>query len=187
MESARIRLGVLRLANGGTVLSFTAETNTPAFDPAAWYGQHLNNSNRVVDFGDARTDGSALLRREGDGWVLKTWPRERSFTLELSRQPIWPARQSAMHRRRRRRGHSRADRLALAPAAQRRDGIPLDQQCRAATKFQERSLSAPGQHRATLPEPPQGPRPAPFPTPLQPEGCAPMPVRSPRLMPTVRR
>ena len=83
--TSRIRLGVLRLASGGNVLSFTAETNTPACDPAAWYGQHLNNSNQVVDFGDARTDGSALLRREGDAWVLKTWPRERSFTLELSR------------------------------------------------------------------------------------------------------
>jgi hypothetical protein len=81
----RIRLGVLRLANSGTVLSFTAATNAPSFDPAAWYGRHLNNGNQVVDFGDARTDGSALLRREGNTWVLQTWPRERSLTLELSK------------------------------------------------------------------------------------------------------
>jgi hypothetical protein len=40
----------------------------------------------VVDFGDARTDGSAWLHREGSAWLLKTWPRERSFTLEFSRQ-----------------------------------------------------------------------------------------------------
>ena len=82
--TARIRLGVLRLANAGALLSFTAETNASPFNPAAWYSQHLNDSNRVVDFGDARTDGSALLRHEGATWVLKTWPRERQFTLELS-------------------------------------------------------------------------------------------------------
>ena len=84
--TARIRLGVLRLANAGARLSFVAETNSPSFNPAAWYSQHLNHSNRVVDFGDARTDGSAWLRREGDVWLLKTWPRQRNFTLELSRQ-----------------------------------------------------------------------------------------------------
>ncbi|HEY5910430.1 MAG TPA: DUF5696 domain-containing protein [Verrucomicrobiae bacterium] len=79
----RIRLGVLHLTSAGTVLSFLVETNTPSFDPAAWYGQHLNNSNIVVDFGDLRTDGSTRLHREGDLWVLNTWPRERSFTLEF--------------------------------------------------------------------------------------------------------
>ena len=38
-----------------------------------------------MDFGDARTDGSVLLHREGNVWLLKTWPRPRNFTLELSR------------------------------------------------------------------------------------------------------
>jgi hypothetical protein len=84
--TARIRLGVLRLANAGAKLTFIPQTNSPAFDPASWYSQHLNQANRVVDFGVARTDGSAWLRREGDVWRLKTWPRERKFTLELSRQ-----------------------------------------------------------------------------------------------------
>lgn len=84
--SSRIRLGTLRLTNAGTGLSFIAETNAPAVDPAAWYGQHLNHSNRVVDFGFARSDGSAWLRREGNLWRLKTWPRTRSFTLEFSVQ-----------------------------------------------------------------------------------------------------
>ena len=82
--TSRIRLGVLRLANSGTLLTFIAETNTPAVDPAAWYGQHLNNSNAVVDFGVARTDGSASLHREGNLWRLKIWPRGRNFTLEFS-------------------------------------------------------------------------------------------------------
>jgi len=81
----RIRLGVLRLANSGATLTFIAETNTPTFDPAAWYSQHLNTSNVVVDFGDVRTDGSVRLCREGNLWILRTWPRERSVTLELSR------------------------------------------------------------------------------------------------------
>jgi hypothetical protein len=84
--SSRIRLGVLRLASAGTVVSFIAETNLPAFDPTVWYGQHLNNSNVVVDFGVARTDGSAWLCREGNLWRLKTWPRTRNFTLELNKQ-----------------------------------------------------------------------------------------------------
>ena len=34
----------------------------------------------------ARTDGSVWLRREGNLWRLKTWPRERNFTLEFSSQ-----------------------------------------------------------------------------------------------------
>jgi hypothetical protein len=81
----RIRLGALHLANAGMGVTFTAETNMPVFDPAAWYGQHLNTSNNVVDFGSARTDGSVWLHREGNVWVLKTWPRERNFTLEFDR------------------------------------------------------------------------------------------------------
>ena len=84
--TARIHLGVLRLANAGAALSFSADTNSPTFDPTPWYTPHLNNSNQVVDFGDARTDGSVLLRRERNGWRLKTWPRARNFTLELSLQ-----------------------------------------------------------------------------------------------------
>jgi hypothetical protein len=80
----RIRLGVLHLANAGAQVTFTAETNSPVVDPAAWYGQHLNTSNSVVDFGDARTDGSVWLRRIGNVWLLKTWPRSRNFTLELN-------------------------------------------------------------------------------------------------------
>ena len=39
----------------------------------------------MIDFGDARTDGSVWLHREGNVWRLKTWPRERNFTLEFKR------------------------------------------------------------------------------------------------------
>ena len=81
----RIRIGVLHMANAGTLLTFAAETNPPPFDTAAWYSRRLNNSNVVVDFGDARTDGSVWLRREGNVWRLKTWPRKRNFTLDFNR------------------------------------------------------------------------------------------------------
>jgi hypothetical protein len=84
--SGRVRLGTLRLANGGRAVSFTAETNAPAFDPGTWYAQHLNTANRVVDFGEARTDGSFWLRRERNVWCLKAWPRDRRFMVELSRE-----------------------------------------------------------------------------------------------------
>jgi hypothetical protein len=84
--TSRIRLGVLRITNSGALVTFTAETNTPTFDPSAWYSQHLNLPNLVVDFGDVRTDGSARLVRNGTVWSLQTWPRARSFTVELSSQ-----------------------------------------------------------------------------------------------------
>jgi hypothetical protein len=83
--TSRIRLGVLHLSNAGAVVAFAAETNAPASSPAVWYGRHLNSANRVVDFGVARTDGSVWLHREGNAWLLKTWPRERNFTLEFDR------------------------------------------------------------------------------------------------------
>lgn len=88
--TSRIRLGVLHLSEAGAALEFTPETNAPALDPTAWYGQHLNNSNRVVDFGCARSDGSAWLQPDGSLWRLKTWPRNRNFTLELSAQRLPP-------------------------------------------------------------------------------------------------
>ena len=81
---ARIRLGVIHLANRGAAITFRPETRAPASNPAAWYVAHLNNENQVVDFGDVRTDGSVVLRREGKGWSLRAWPRNRNFTIELS-------------------------------------------------------------------------------------------------------
>jgi hypothetical protein len=62
-----------------------ADWGSPAFTPAAWYDRHLNSSNCVVDFGDARTDGSIWLHREGRVWHLKTWPHGRNFTLQFNR------------------------------------------------------------------------------------------------------
>jgi hypothetical protein len=81
---SRIRLGTLRLANSGATLTFIPEANTNYTDPSCLHHAHLNSAGIPIDFGDLRTDGSVWLRREGAQWVLKTWPRDRSFTLELS-------------------------------------------------------------------------------------------------------
>lgn len=85
---SRIRLGILRVSNSGANIAFEAETGSgrelPPLLPL--YRAHLNETGKVIDFGDLRTDGSAWLRREGDEWVLMPWPRNRRFTLELSSQ-----------------------------------------------------------------------------------------------------
>jgi hypothetical protein len=83
--TARIRLGVVHIANAGALLTFEAEAGT-GVDPHPWYQAHLNESGKAIDFGDVRTDGSTWLRREGNTWVLLTWPRERVFNVELSNQ-----------------------------------------------------------------------------------------------------
>jgi hypothetical protein len=81
--SSRIRLGVLHVQTNGTSITFTPETGIGT-DPTPIYRVHLNEAGKLIDFGGVRTDGSAWLRREGNGWVLKTWPRDRNFTLELN-------------------------------------------------------------------------------------------------------
>ena len=83
--TSRIRLGTLHLASAGSTVKFAPETNAPTVDPTTWYDPHLNHANVVVDFGTLRTDGSVWLHREGNLWRLKTWPRDRNFTVELSR------------------------------------------------------------------------------------------------------
>ncbi|HEY3856346.1 MAG TPA: DUF5696 domain-containing protein [Verrucomicrobiae bacterium] len=82
--TSSIRLGTLHLANAGATVTFSPETNAPTADPTPLYEPHLNQSNVVVDFGALQTDGSVWLHREGNIWHLKTWPRERNFTLDLS-------------------------------------------------------------------------------------------------------
>ncbi|MEI7731510.1 MAG: DUF5696 domain-containing protein [Verrucomicrobiota bacterium] len=84
--TTRIQLGILQVRTNGASLTFVPETNAPSYDPGTLYQQHLNVSNAVVDFGALRTDGSVLMRRDGNVWTLKTWPRDRNFTLELDAQ-----------------------------------------------------------------------------------------------------
>jgi hypothetical protein len=81
----RIRLGVLQVRDGGKSIRFEPE-HTTSDDRRNAYREHLNIDGHVVDFGPVRTDGSVLVRREGDEWVLQTWPREMKFLVELSAQ-----------------------------------------------------------------------------------------------------
>jgi hypothetical protein len=81
--TSRIRLGGLRLGGGGATVSFEPETGTGE-DPSPLYREHLNEAGSALDFGALRTDGSVLVSRSGDEWILRTLPRDRSFTLELS-------------------------------------------------------------------------------------------------------
>lgn len=73
----RTVLGTLHVAAGG--VTFRA-----AAPPAAERNAPVNAAERVLDFGPVRTNGSAWVHREGKDWVLRPFPRDRPFTLELS-------------------------------------------------------------------------------------------------------
>lgn len=78
----RVLVGTIHISDGGSSISFTPEAarETP---PAETNLEHLNVDARVIDFGAVRTNGSVLIRRDGDDWVLTPMPRERPFTIEL--------------------------------------------------------------------------------------------------------
>jgi hypothetical protein len=48
------------------------------------FQRDLNPAGNVPDFGDVRTSGSILVRREGGEWVLRALPRTGDFVIELS-------------------------------------------------------------------------------------------------------
>jgi hypothetical protein len=79
----RIRLGTLRVRDQGRAIAFEPERRSGA-EQTALYQQRLNRDGRVVDFGAVRTNGSLLLRREGDDWTLQTLPREKAFIVQFS-------------------------------------------------------------------------------------------------------
>jgi len=81
--AGRILLGTLRVSEHGAGLVFLPETNRSKLDPAAWYTPHLNRASDLIDFDGVRTDGSLLLRREGNGWRMNVWPAGRSFALNF--------------------------------------------------------------------------------------------------------
>lgn len=76
-------------AHGRTILgtlhvSVQGLTFTPAPAPAADRLTPVNQAERVLDFGPLRTNGSAWVHREGADWVLRPFPCDRPFMLELS-------------------------------------------------------------------------------------------------------
>ncbi len=81
-DESRVRLGTLHVRDGGRNISFEKEP-PDAGNYEDVYLHRLNAESKVLDFGDVRTDGSVLVRREGDEWVLRAWPRTRAFTIEL--------------------------------------------------------------------------------------------------------
>ncbi len=79
----RIRLGILHVRDGGKTITFDPERAT-GDERLKWYRLHLNEAGKVIDFGAVRTNGSVLVKREGNEWVLQTLPRDGNFTLELN-------------------------------------------------------------------------------------------------------
>lgn len=80
--SGRILLGVIRVAQGGAIVEFVRETGK---DPrlAVAYGAGLNAPGRLVDFGNARTDGAFHLARRGGDWVLTPCPGVTGTRVDL--------------------------------------------------------------------------------------------------------
>ena len=80
--AGRIGLGTLRVSDGGRKLVFFPESKS-VDRRSAIYLEHLNQEGKIIDFGPVRTDGSALILRDGSRWVARTFPRDRAFTLLL--------------------------------------------------------------------------------------------------------
>jgi len=78
----RIRAGTLQVRAGGRKLTYEAEL--PVADEKDDLYQHrLNLTGKVLDFGDVRTGGSVLVRRENGEWVMRALPRAGDFLIEL--------------------------------------------------------------------------------------------------------
>lgn len=77
----RICAGTVRVREQGKRIEFVPEPAVP--DQNDIYEQRLNLAGKVLDFGDIRTDGSVLVRKEDGQWVLRALPRAREFFVEL--------------------------------------------------------------------------------------------------------
>jgi len=74
---SRIVLGILHVTPTGL-------TFTPTPLDAGRTTAPVNHDDRVLDFGAIRTNGSVFVHREGPDWLLRPFPRDRPFTVELS-------------------------------------------------------------------------------------------------------
>lgn len=75
-QHSRIILGTLHVAAGG--VSFTPQ-QAPTVGDAP-----INGTNKVIDFGTVRTNGSVYLSQIHGKWSLRPYPAARPFTIELS-------------------------------------------------------------------------------------------------------
>ena len=78
-----IRLGTLHVRDGGRKITYETESATKD-ETDDIYQHRLNLAGKVLDFGDVRTDGSLLVRREAGEWVLRALPLVGDFFIELS-------------------------------------------------------------------------------------------------------
>ena len=85
--TGRIRLGIVKVRDGGEKITFEPEAGS-SDEQEKLYASAMNELTGAVDFGAVRTDGSVLLRREGNDWVLRAWPRTRSFDVDISARRI---------------------------------------------------------------------------------------------------
>ena len=81
--NGRAYLGIIRIQNGGQNISFVPPTDKSA-ERRRLYETSINMGGKVVDFGSVRTNGSVMLRREGNEWVMQTLPRDQKFVVQLS-------------------------------------------------------------------------------------------------------
>lgn len=82
-QHGRIHLGTLMVSNNGQTIKFSPDADRGE-DRMAVYGKDLNSPGKVIDFGTLRTNGSVHIVRQGNEWVMQTYPRNARFELELS-------------------------------------------------------------------------------------------------------
>lgn len=82
-SSGRARLGTLQIRNDGQQLTFVPPTDQGEARRRL-YAMNINSPNKPVDFGSVRTDGSVMIRRDKNEWVMQTLPREQKFVVQLS-------------------------------------------------------------------------------------------------------
>ncbi|MHB1459651.1 MAG: hypothetical protein ACYC0V_22290, partial [Armatimonadota bacterium] len=78
----RALMGILHVSNNGKTITFTKEKSS-GDERTALYNKNLNLQRSIVDFGDIRTNGSVMIRRNGAFWELQTLPGDKEFTVEL--------------------------------------------------------------------------------------------------------
>ena len=79
-SDSRVNIGTIHVRDHGQTITFTRHTSTLTQRTPS---KGLNAKGTVVDFGDIKTDGSVLVRREGSNYVLRVMPTARPVQLSL--------------------------------------------------------------------------------------------------------
>jgi len=81
-RSGRVLLGTLEVSDGGRTLTFRGNTDA-APSRADAYRDRLNVDSRLVAFGTVKTNGSVAVEIVNGQWLLRPFPRDRTFTVLL--------------------------------------------------------------------------------------------------------